>query len=55
MFLIFKDEVANQGFFRYLNSQHNNIKFTCENEVNGVLSFLDVKVSKTDNGIVTGV
>lgn len=55
LFLIFKDEVANQGFYEYINRQHDHINFTCENEVSGSLAFLDVLVSKTETGIVTGV
>ena len=38
-----------------MNKQHKNINFTCEIEKENCLSFLDVMVRRTDNGIKTSV
>ena len=38
-----------------MNSQHINIKFTCEVERDGALPFLDVMVTRTNHGIATSV
>ena len=54
-FLIFRRDEDVGLFLNYLNSQHNNIKFTSEKESNGSLSFLDVKVEKSFNGFKTSV
>ena len=54
-FLVFK-ELAHIEYFRdYLNSQHQNIKFTCEVELDSKLPFLDVTVFREDNKFVTSV
>jgi len=37
-------------FFHYLNEQSSAIKFTMEKEVNGCLPFLDVLISKNNDG-----
>ena len=37
-------------FLEYLNTLHQNIKFTVEIEDNDCLSFLDVLISRTDIG-----
>ena len=42
-------------FLNYLNSQHPNIKFTCENESENQLNFLDVTVHRKDNKFETSV
>ena len=47
-FVIFKSREHVQHFLCYLNAQHNNIKFTCETEHNGVLPFLDVNIRRTE-------
>ena len=54
-FLIFESEEANNRFFEYMNSRHRNIKYTCENEENGSIPFLDIDINKTKDGLVTGV
>ena len=48
-FLLFREESHVQPFLSYLNVQHNNIKFTCETEIDCKISFLDVKIHKTNN------
>ena len=42
-------------FHRYLNAQHSAIQFTCEEELEGRISFLDVHLERRDGGIATGV
>ena len=37
-------------FFEYMNQQHNNIKFTKEIESDSTLPFLDVLITKNDDG-----
>ena len=52
-FLIFKSQTNVQKFLEYLNSKHPNIKFTCDNEENSTLPFLDVNIKHTLNQIST--
>ena len=42
-------------FLNYLNSEHPNIKFTCENEAENQLNFLDVSVHRKDYKFETSV
>jgi len=44
-FLLFSDPSHINPFMSYLNSQHPNIRFTCEAEQNNKLSFLDTTVT----------
>ncbi len=43
-----KEDVDN--FFDHVNAQDPHIKFTCENEVDHQLPFLDRKITRKDNG-----
>jgi len=52
-FLLFKSQIQVQKFLQYMNSQHKNIKFTCELESNGKLPFLDVSISRDNNSFST--
>lgn len=54
-FLVFRNENENEKFFKYINNQHSNIKFTCEKEENHKLAFLDVLISKDTHKLSTGV
>ena len=54
-FLIFKSPTNVQLFLDYLNSKHPNIKFTCDNEENSALPFLDMTVKHTSNQISTSM
>ena len=54
-FLLFKKQDHVKSFLEYLNSQHPNIKFTCEEESDCSLSFLDVSVKKINNIFETSV
>ena len=48
-FLIFKDSSHVNLFLNYLNSKHDNIKFTCETEISNKLPFLDCTVHRKSN------
>ena len=54
-FLLFKHRSHANLFLNYLNSKHSNIKFTCDFEVDGSLSFLNLKDSRKDNKCITSV
>ena len=54
-FLIFKASTHVQLFLDYLNSRHPNIKFTCDNEENASLPFLDMNVKHSLNQISTSM
>ena len=54
-FLVFKSSTHVQLFLHYLNSKHPNIKFTCDNEENGCLPFLDMNVKHFSNQIATSM
>ena len=54
--VVFNSEQDALSFFRYINSQHPNIKFTMEREENHKLHFLDVLLDNHSNqGIITSV
>ena len=46
-----KDRV--EKLLRYINSRHRNIKFTCEEEKDNKISFLDISISRNDNALET--
>ena len=48
IFVLFKSPEHVQLFADYLNTKHANISFTWEEEVNGVLPFLDIEVKHED-------
>ena len=45
IFAAFNSESEAKSFFDYINTRHTNIKFTMETEVNGIISFLDVRIN----------
>ena len=51
-FFGFENKEQVKSFLTYMNSQHDNIKFTSEEETNGILNFLDLKI-KHQNGRFT--
>ena len=44
-----------KDFANYMNTKHPNIKFTLEFEENDLFSFLDVKITCSNNQLVTSV
>ena len=48
IFCLFKHREQVPEFLEYINSKHPNIKFTCEEEENNKLPFLDISISKTE-------
>ena len=53
--ILFRSKDHVEKFRNYLNKQHKNIKFTSEIEENGLLSFLDIKISRENNKFVISV
>ena len=51
-FCLFHSEQDAIAFFDYINSQHPNIRFTMEKEIDHVLPFLDVLIDNTHRGSV---
>ena len=54
-FVIFKETSHADQFLHYLNSKHNNIKFTMESEIDSQIPFLDLNIKKINNGLSTSV
>ena len=54
-FLIFKSSSHIELFLEYLNSRHQNIKFTHENEINSQLPFLDMCIKRDGNKFHTSI
>ena len=44
-----------KDFANYMNTKHGNIKFTSEFEESDPFSFLDVKITHTNNQLITSV
>ena len=54
-FILFENQSHCIKFLDYLNSQHPNIKFTKQEEVNNEISFLDVLVKRYNNKFFTSL
>ena len=52
---LFNSEQDTTEIFKFLNSQHPNIKFTFEKQKDDKLAFLDVLTSKTDQNFCTSI
>ena len=52
---LFNSEQDADQFFKFLNAQHPNIKFTFEKEKDGKLAFLEVLIFKTDQNLCTSI
>src|SRR5215469_12718355 len=55
LLIIFKDPSHAQPFLQFLNTQHNNIKFTLEIENNHSLPFLDILITHHNTSFHTSV
>ena len=54
-FALFTDRTHISKFLDYLNSKHENLKFTYEVEINGKLPFLDCLIERQNNKFVSSV
>ena len=54
-FALFQDEVGSETFLTNLISLHTSLKFTSEKEVNQLLTFLHVLVTKSTNNFTISV
>ena len=52
-FLVFNDRDDAELFLDFMNSLHKNIKFTVEIEENNCLPFLDVFITRNDEGNIS--
>ena len=55
IFVLCRDREHHEKFKEYMNSKHENISFTDEVEENNLLPFLDVAVTRTDDGFTTNL
>ena len=55
IFVLFNKPEHAQFFLEYMNKKHKNMKFSIETEINGSLSFLDVKIFRENEKFVTSV
>ena len=53
IFVLCRDRDHHRKFLEYMNTKHQSISFTEELENNNQLAFLDVLVTRTDDGFVT--
>ena len=55
MTYLFRSPDHLEKFTNYLNSKHKNVKFTYEKESNNSRPFLDILISRSENGFKTSV
>ena len=55
IFVMFLCQSHLKDFVNYMNTKHPNIKFTSEFEQNDFFSFLDVKITCSNNQLITSV
>ena len=55
VFSVIRDETCSQNILNYVNSQHNNRKFTIENEKQNKIPFLDTKVTRKETNFTTSI
>ena len=53
IFVMFLCQSHLKDFVNYMNTKHPNIKFTSEFEQNDFFSFLDVKITRSNNQLIT--
>ena len=49
MFLMFEKKDHVKRFLKYMNSRHQNIKFTFDEEHNNNITFLDISITSVGN------
>ena len=54
-FLMLESKHHVKKFLKYMNSRHPNIQFTCEEESNHKISFLDISVTRINNKLTTSL
>ena len=54
-FVLFNKPEHAQFFLEYMNEKHNHMKLSIETEINGSLSFLDLKIFRENDKFVTSV
>ena len=54
-FVLFRSRDHIAKFHEYLDSQHVNMKFTCDIEQDGCLPFLDTSINRSSNRFVSSV
>ena len=54
-FLLFRSRYHIEKFRNYLNHQHENIRFTSAIKIENSISFLDIKISRSNNKSTTAV
>ena len=55
VFVMFKKRDHVKKFLRYINSRHRDIKFTCEEEKDNKISFLDISIRRNNNAMETSI
>ena len=55
IFLLFNRPEHAHFFLEYINKKHKNMKFSIETEINGSLSFFDIKIFRENENSVTSV
>ena len=55
IFVLFNKPEHAQFFLEYINKKHKNMKFSIKTEINGPLSFVDVKIFRENDKFVTSV
>ena len=55
IFAVFESESGANAFYSYLNTRHENIKFTFEKEKDSKLPFLDILINNDESDLQTSV
>ena len=55
IFLMLEHKDHVKKFLGYINSRHRNIEFTCEEESNDKISFLDLCITRPNDNLVTSL
>ena len=55
IFVMFKKKDHVKRFLRHINSRHLNIKFSCKDEKDNKISFLDISISRNNNALETSI